>query len=77
MTEQWRIVSEGVLALEGTGYEIRHESMGAMSGGMKVFVFRIYHHGNAPAGLWTYRLQGAKQAVLSHMREMIEMGIEP
>jgi len=77
MTEQWRIVSEGVLALDGTGYEIRRESMGAMSGGMQVFVFRIYHHGKPQAGLWSNTLGYAKQAVLNHMREMIEMGIEP
>jgi len=73
MTEQWRIVSKGVLALDGTGYEIRLEPMGSP----QAFVFRIYHRGNAPVGLWAYRLEFAKQTVLSHMREMIEMGVDP
>jgi hypothetical protein len=69
MNEQWRIVSEGVLALHGTGYEIKFEPAGN--------IFRIYHHGKALAGLWAYNLEGAKKSTLHHMRQMIEMGIEP
>jgi len=69
MSEQWRIVSEGVLALDGTGYEIKYEAAG--------HIFRIYHHGKAPLGLWAYNLEGAKKNTIRHMREMIEMGIDP
>ena len=69
--DQWQIVSEGILALEGTGYEIRLEPVGGMT------AFRIYHRGKTPPGLWTYRLESAKQETLRHMREMIEIGVEP
>jgi hypothetical protein len=67
--DQWRIVSEGVLALDGTGYEIRLENVAAVA------PFRIYHRGRSVD--WELRLEKAKQTTLRHMREMIEMGVEP
>ena len=68
-TDQWRIVAEGVLTLEETGYEIRLESVAAIQ------VFRIYHRGRSIE--WELRLEKAKQTTLRHMREMTEMGVEP
>ena len=67
--DQWRIVSEGVLALDGTGYEIRLENVAAIA------AFRIYHRGRSVD--WELRLEKAKQTTLRHMREMIEIGVEP
>jgi hypothetical protein len=69
VSDQWRIVSEGVLALDGTGYEIRLENVAAIA------AFRIYHNGRSIE--WELRLEKAKQSALRHMREMIEMGVEP
>jgi hypothetical protein len=69
VSDQWRIVSEGVLALDGTGYEIRLENVAAIA------AFRIYHRGRSIE--WELRLEKAKQTALRHMREMIEMGVEP
>ena len=67
--DQWRIVSEGVLALEGTSYEIRLENVAAIA------AFRIYHRGRFV--YWELRLEKAKQTTFRHMREMIDMGVEP
>ena len=69
VSDQWRIVAEGVLALEGTGYEIRLESVAAIQ------AFRIYHYGRSID--WELRLEKAKQTTLRHMREMIEVGVDP
>ncbi len=68
-SDQWRIVAEGVLTLDGTGYEIRLENVAAIA------AFRVYHNGRSIE--WELRLEKAKQAALRHMREMIEMGVEP
>jgi hypothetical protein len=68
--DQWRIVSEGVLALEGTSYEIRVEPANLAFG-----AFRIYHRGRSVD--LELRLEKAKQTTLRHMREMIEIGVEP
>jgi hypothetical protein len=67
--DQWRIVTEGVLALDGTSYEIRLENVAAIA------AFRIYHRGRSVE--WELRLEKAKQTTLRHMREMIEVGVEP
>ena len=69
-SDQWRIVSEGVLALDGTSYEIRVEPANYAFG-----AFRIYHRGRSVD--LELRLEKAKQAALLHMKEMIEMGVEP
>lgn len=67
--DQWRIVSEGVLALDGTWYEIRIDQTPPIA------AFRIYHRGRSVD--WELRLDKAKQTTLRHMREMIEVGVEP
>jgi hypothetical protein len=68
-SDQWRIVAEGALALEGTGYEIRLGNVAAIA------AFRIYHRGRFVD--FELRLEKAKQTTLRHMREMIEVGVEP
>lgn len=62
---QWRIVSEGVLALDGTQYEIRH----------KDGFFAVYHKGKHR--IYCYDLFRAKKEVLRQMADLMEMGIEP
>ena len=62
---QWRIISEGVLALDGTQYEIRYQDGG----------FVVYWNGNRKYG-WT-DLGLAKRSVMIDMADLIEVGIEP
>jgi hypothetical protein len=67
VSDQWRIVSEGVLALEGTGYEIKLGASASM--------FRLFHKGECFD--YQFTLEKAKQATLRHMKDMIEVGVEP
>jgi len=66
-SDQWRIVAEGVLTLDGTGYQIRLGASPSM--------FRIFHKGECID--YQFTLEKAKQATLRHMKDMIEVGVEP
>jgi hypothetical protein len=66
-SDQWRIVAEGVLALDETSYQIRLDASPSM--------FRIFYKGECID--YQFTLEKAKQATLRHMKDMIEMGVEP
>lgn len=65
----WKLVEPGLIELVGTSIRIRYDA--------EENFFRIESKGKRIFGKFGVTLDSTKDLALYHVREMIEMGIEP